>query len=92
MADFQITTEGRTWLELLVDKGLFVVDGTSASFDPRVQILVSAIHEVLAGGTVEVTITQPGSVALKKTLDDLLEETLESTNKLGDAAGHVVYP
>jgi hypothetical protein len=84
---YQVTTSMHDYLERLIDLGL--VEGAIGAIDlkPEVRPLIEALHHVLAGGTVNVTVTQPGNSQVVNDLGTDLKTATSDTNTVNKALG-----
>jgi hypothetical protein len=75
------------YIERLIDLGL--VEGPLGKMDlnPNVKPLVDALHQVLAGGTVNVQVTTPGNPTVVAELQGILQEAGDDGNAINKAVG-----
>lgn len=85
-----MTKAGIEWVEALADKGLFVVgaDGRG-DLTPAGKKILGALHEVLAGGDVDVVVKRAGTQADRDALDAKLDAAIQAANLA--ASGPVVF-
>ncbi len=75
------------YLAKLMDHGMFVGPIGNQSLAPPVQQLVNALHNVLAGGSITVTVTAPGSPAVVGELNTLLSDGNKDANEINKKVG-----
>ena len=74
---------GSEYLEALYSKGVLQVTGQGkVALDPQVARLVSAIHVVLAGGTVDVRVRTRGDASSARALDSRLDKAISEAGAL----------
>jgi hypothetical protein len=74
-----LTKETLEWLEALAANGAFTVDAQGAAdFSPDVMAAVKMLHEIIAGGAVQMTVTTPGNATLRAQLDGRLQAAMDS--------------
>jgi ribosomal protein L4 len=72
-----LTAESMAWVEAMASNGLIVVDSHGrGDFSPKAKELISALHEVLAGGQVEVVVQGKGDPSKREMLDGRLKRFL----------------
>lgn len=77
----------------LTANGLFVVDGNGAgSLNQPAADILAALHEVLAGGSVTITVDTAGSTNVKATLDTKLTATVGTLNVPDGNGGTIFTP
>jgi hypothetical protein len=89
-----LAVAGKAWLDSLRLNGVVVVDSKGRFAVPeQVKRLLDALHEVAAGGSIEVTTLVPGDQALKRELNAKFEDAIAQTNTLiTDLGAEAVYP
>jgi hypothetical protein len=86
-----LTNEALAYFESLASHGLMMVDSQGkGDFSPAAKNLVTALHEVLAGGEVQISVQIPGDSNQKTELDLCLQKALDSINAVacGYAGGY----
>lgn len=87
-----VTRLALEYFEALVANGLFVIDANGAgSINPPVADVLNAMHEILAGGRVTVTITSPGNQGIKSSLDARQRSALASLNSPAPSGGGTIF-
>ena len=81
-----------SWVNRCIELG--AIEGTvgSQGLESKVDELVRAMHHVLGGGTVTVTVNTSGSKEIVDELDLLLDEGITEANRINDDAGTHVFP
>lgn len=74
----------------MVDLG--AIDGALGNMKPNpgLKPVIEALHHVLAGGTVEMKIVEPGSPDLVRDLTNRLEGAIEESNTINTKSGYYV--
>ncbi len=83
----QLTPALYQYLNRLIELGIFEGPIGNMSINPSIQPLVDAIHQVLAGGSVNVQVTTPGSAAIVAELADLIQEGTDQANEINKKVG-----
>lgn len=77
-----ITQEVMAWLEAMMVHGAIVVDTSGrGDLSPGVKQAVEALHEVLAGGTIDVTVVTPGDPSIRADLAQKLQDAMAAANQ-----------
>jgi hypothetical protein len=71
--------EAKTWMEMLVQHGAIRVKKGQFEFNPEVRKLVEAMHVVLAGGSVEVSIKSLGDATLLSDLQSAMQTAVATS-------------
>ena len=92
MAGAMATKQVLVWVEALAENGLFVVGPDGAGdFTPEARKMVEALHELLAGGDVEVSVKTPGKASTRDELNAKLEEAMKAANVSAAGGGPIVF-
>lgn len=87
-----VTKAAVAYFEALVANGLFVIDATGAgSINPTLDDVMNALHEVLAGGRVSVTVSTPGNAGIKAALSTAQRDALTSMNVPAATGGGTIF-
>ena len=80
------------WVNRCIELG--AIEGTvgSQGLESNVDDLVRAMHHVLAGGTVTVTVNTAGTTEVVDELNLLLDEGITEANRINDDSGTHVFP
>ena len=86
--DYTVMASFAAYLDLLRDGGLFEGKIGDQVFNPEVQELLHAVHEVLSGGKLKTPpITTNGNKKNIHNLDKLLNQTLDGANRFNSISG-----
>ncbi len=78
-----ITREVMAWLEAMMVHGAITVDPSGrGDLSPGVKQVVEALHEVLAGGTIDVRVVTPGDSAIRADLTQKLQDAMGAANQI----------
>jgi hypothetical protein len=86
-----LTNETLAYFESLASHGLMLVNSQGkGDFSPAAKNLVIALHEVLAGGEVQISVQIPGDEIQKNELNLRLKKALDSINAVAstDVGGY----
>jgi hypothetical protein len=76
----------------LLNGGLAEGAPGSMKFPADVREVVTALHRVLAGGKVTITVTRPGSTTEFDTMEALLKNAEDEINALNTGGYYVLWP
>jgi hypothetical protein len=77
-----ITREVMVWLEAMMEHGAITVDTSGrGDLSPGVKQAVEALHEVLAGGTIDVRVVTPGDAVIRADLAQKLQDAMGAANQ-----------
>jgi hypothetical protein len=87
---YQLSSKTYHYLWRLIELG--ALEGPVGDMKPApfLEPVISALHEVLAGGQVELTVTDRGSPDIKRELDELARAGAAEANAINAAAGYYV--
>jgi hypothetical protein len=76
-----ITREVLAWLEAIVEHGALTVDANGrGDLSPGVKQAVDGLHEVLAGGVIDIRVVTPGDATVRGELDTKLQDAMNASN------------
>ena len=78
------------YIELLMDSGVMTGELGHNELSENLRPVVKAIHHILAGGSVEIQVVEPGVQSKVQKLERTLAEGTEEANALNAAAGFYV--
>jgi len=79
----KLTPEALTYLRAVLG-GLLQGPTGKVKVNPHFRDLVNGVYQVLAGGTVDVNVTQPGVSSQVKAYKRMETESLKSSNKVNE--------
>src|SRR5262245_56620638 len=88
--DVKISAEAFDYMQRIFHLGVLFGTTGNMTVNPRVQELIHAVHQVLAGGTVDINITLPGNKDLVDELHRRLDDSCKQTAAINQQAGHIV--
>jgi hypothetical protein len=88
--EVKISAEGFDYLQRIFHLGVVFGTPGNMTVNPKVKELIQAIHQVLAGGAVDITITLPGNADLVEELNKRLDVGCEQTSAINRQAGHIL--
>ena len=78
-----ITKEVMAWMEAVAQHGAITVDASGkGDLSPDVKRVIGALHEVLAGGRVDITVVRPGDANTRSDLDAKLQVAVCAANEV----------
>ncbi len=83
----QLTPALYQYLNRLIELGIFEGPNGNMTINPAVQPLVDALHQVMAGGTVSVQVTTPGTAAVVAELAGLIQQGTDQANEINKKVG-----
>jgi hypothetical protein len=75
------------YLERLIDLGLLEGPLGHMDLNAKVKPIMEALHQVLAGGTVNIQVTTPGSPQVVQELAQLIKQARDDGNAINKAVG-----
>lgn len=81
-----------TYYRMLLNCGLAEGTPGSMKFPSDVREIVTALHRVLAGGKVTITVTRPGSSTEFDAMETLLKNAEDEINALNSTSYYVLWP
>ena len=76
----------------LAANGLFLVDATGkGDINPALAEVVKALHQVLAGGKIQITVVTPGTRTILSDLDAKKDAAVASLNTAPPTGGPIVF-
>lgn len=87
---YPLASETYAYLRRVLDLGAIEGALGEMKLTPEVQTLISAIHQVLAGGEVEVKIVHRGNPDIVKELDHRLAAGEREANEINKRSGYYV--
>lgn len=94
VTQIDVANESKLWLQDLVKNGLVYYDSSNHFQVPdHVKAVVDALHTVLAGGEVEITVKVQGDADLEEQLGEEFRKAVDATNSIIGAHGSdVAFP
>ena len=86
-----VTPSARAYLERLEESGLLEGGAGQQDIKGGVQPVLDALHHVLGGGSVSITIDTPGNATVVKDLNTLLVQVKDEWNKRPPGPGKVFF-
>ncbi|HCF57544.1 MAG TPA: hypothetical protein DFS52_06070 [Myxococcales bacterium] len=91
-AQFTTTEAGEARFKRLMELGVFEGVPKAMALSTECRPLIEALHHVLAGGKVSVTVESEGAVSVFEDLQDKLAKSVEEANSLNAAGTLVASP
>lgn len=86
----KISAEAFDYMQRIFHLGVVFGTPGDMTVNPRVQELIHAVHQVLAGGTVDIKLTLPGNKDLVDELDRRLDVSCKLTAAINQQAGYIL--
>ena len=83
-----VAPSSRAYLESVEKLGLLEGGPGRQEINGSALPVLNALHHVLGGGTVSITVEEPGNETVVDKLDTLLKEAMEETRKQPDGGYH----
>ena len=84
-----VAPSSRAYLESVEKLGLLEGGPGRQEINGSALPVLNALHHVLGGGTVSITVEEPGNETVVDKLDTLLKEAMEETRKQPDGGYHM---
>ncbi len=85
---YNLASQTYEYMMRAINLGVFEGSIGQMKFTPPVQGIIDALHTVLAGGAVEITVTQRGNPDILNELNNRIRASMDEANEINKKAGY----